>query len=75
MSFEACESISLMNSVPLPRFGITGAVCFEMSYFIVILFLDEIYSGQAFQFQLFQMIFEWCQILYYSYNLLIIRWL
>ena len=34
MSFEACESRILMHSVPLPRLGIAGAVCFEMSYFI-----------------------------------------
>ena len=34
MSFEACESRVLMHSVPLPSFGIAGAVCFEMSYLI-----------------------------------------
>ena len=37
MSFEACESRSLIHSVPLPRVGIAGAVAFEMSYLIDIL--------------------------------------
>ena len=37
MSFEACVSRNLIHSVPLPRFGIAGAVCFEMSYLIDIL--------------------------------------
>ena len=35
MSFEACESRSLIHSVPLPRLGILGAVCLVVSYFIV----------------------------------------
>ena len=34
MSFEACESRILMHSVPLPRFGIVGALGFETPYFI-----------------------------------------
>jgi hypothetical protein len=34
MSFDACEMRSLMHSVPLPRYGIAGTVCFVMSYFI-----------------------------------------
>ena len=37
MSFEACERSNLMHSVPLPRFGIAGAVAFEMSYLIDLL--------------------------------------
>ena len=37
MSFDTCESRILMQSVPLPRFGIFGADGFEMSYLIDIL--------------------------------------
>ena len=33
--FEACESRIFRHSVPLPRFGITGADGFVISYFIV----------------------------------------
>jgi hypothetical protein len=34
MSFEACERSNFTHSVPLPRFGIAGAVGFVISYFI-----------------------------------------
>ena len=37
MSFEACESRSLIHSVPLPTVDIAGAVAFEKSYLIDIL--------------------------------------
>ena len=37
MSFEACESRSLMHSVPLPSAGIAGAFELEMSYLIDLL--------------------------------------
>ena len=52
MSFEACERRILMHSVPFPRVGIAGAVCFVMSYFIVsLLFRGELVSLYVFQFQ------------------------
>ena len=37
MSFDACERSNLMHSVPLPRFGIAGAVGFVISYFMLII--------------------------------------
>jgi hypothetical protein len=37
MSFEACDRSNFTHSVPLPRFGIAGAVGFVISYFIVIM--------------------------------------
>ena len=36
-SFETWESKIFMHSVPFPSLGIEGAVCFEMSYLIVLL--------------------------------------
>ena len=36
-SFEACERSRRIHSVPFPRLGILGAVCFVISYFIVLL--------------------------------------
>ena len=37
MSFEVWERRILIHSVPFPRFGILGADCLVMSYFIVFL--------------------------------------
>ncbi len=37
MSKLVCESSNFKHSVPLPRFGIAGAVDFVISYFIDIL--------------------------------------
>ncbi len=37
MSFEACKSSNFMQSVPFSRFGIAGAVDFEMTYLIDLL--------------------------------------
>jgi hypothetical protein len=31
MPFEVCESSNFIHSVPLPRYGIAGAVAFEIS--------------------------------------------
>ena len=55
MSFEACESRILMHSVPLPRFGILGAVGVVILYFIVNQFDRCSLVGHQFQFQLFQL--------------------
>ena len=42
ISFEACERKILIHSVPFPRLGILGAVCFVMSYILIICFLVEL---------------------------------
>ena len=61
MSFDACESRSLIHSVPRPSVGIAGAELDEMSYLIDNLLFRELIMllkvASAFQFQLFQLIF------------------
>ena len=67
-----------MLFVPLPRFGIAGAVCFEMSYLIdFLLFSEKIIVIDSCAISVLQLGFEGYafseSLLYIIYNLLIIN--